>query len=65
VLELQADQIREAPAFNSMLDAGYITGLGSINVNNDGVDATRMLILIDIERLMTSADMGLVDSVLQ
>ena len=63
VLELQPEQIRAAPEFNSMLDAGYITGLGSIQTTVDGNEATRMLILIDIERLMSAADMGLVDAV--
>jgi purine-binding chemotaxis protein CheW len=34
------------------VDAGFITGIGSVN--------DRMLILMDIEGLMTSADMGLI-----
>jgi len=57
VLELAADQIRPAPEFNSMLDASYITGLGTVKSG----DSERMLILADIERLMTSTDMGLVE----
>jgi len=57
VLELAADQIRPAPEFNSMLDASYIMGLGTVKSG----DSERMLILADIERLMTSADMGLVE----
>ncbi len=57
VLELAADQIRPAPEFNSMLDASYITGLGTVKSG----DSERMLILADIERLMTSVDMGLVE----
>ena len=36
------------------LDAGYITGIGTVD--------DRMLILIDIEALMTSGDMGLIES---
>jgi purine-binding chemotaxis protein CheW len=61
VLELAPEQIRPAPEFNSMLDASYITGLGSVKSGGgDGPD--RMLILVDIEKLMTSADMALVEA---
>jgi purine-binding chemotaxis protein CheW len=62
VLELSAEQIRTAPEFNSRLDAGYITGLGCVKGAAEG-DAERMLILTDIERLMSAADMGLVESI--
>jgi purine-binding chemotaxis protein CheW len=55
VLELAPEQIRAAPAFDALLDAGYITGLASVKQG----DAERMLILLDIERLMRSSDMGL------
>jgi len=61
VLELAPEQIRAAPEFNSMLDAGYITGLGCMKGGADG-SAERMLILVDIERLMSSSDMALVTS---
>jgi purine-binding chemotaxis protein CheW len=57
VLPLTDEQVKPAPSFNSLLDASYITGLGS--VKNGEVD--RMLILADIERLMSSPEMGLVD----
>jgi purine-binding chemotaxis protein CheW len=60
VLELAAEQVKPAPEFNSLLDASYITGLGSVKQG----DAERMLILVDIERLMTSADMALVERAL-
>jgi purine-binding chemotaxis protein CheW len=56
VLELKAEQIKPAPEFNSLLDASYITGLGSVKNGEE----ERMLILVDIERLMSGADMGLV-----
>ncbi len=56
VLELTAEQIREAPEFNSLLDADFITGLGTAGTE----DRARMLILLDIERLMTSPAMGIV-----
>jgi purine-binding chemotaxis protein CheW len=60
VLELAPEQVRPAPEFNGMLDAGYITGLGTIKGGGAEPQA-RMLILIDIEKLMGSADMALVD----
>ena len=60
VLELAAAQIKEAPQFNALLDASYVTGLGTVLSGDD----ERMLILVDIERLMSSADMGLVGGAL-
>lgn len=55
VLSLAGDAIRPAPDFASAtFDTRYITGLAS-------VDET-LLILLDIERLMTSSDMALIDS---
>ena len=60
VLELGGDAIKPAPEFNGAIDAAYITGLGTIKVG----DAERMLILMDIEQMMTAADMGLMDDAL-
>jgi len=54
VLELAGDTIRPAPQLNATIDANYITGIGSV--------ADRMLILMDIEALMSSNDMGLMES---
>ncbi|MBL8511615.1 MAG: chemotaxis protein CheW [Betaproteobacteria bacterium] len=54
VLELNSEQIRTAPEFSAALDSSYIMGLGSIG--------ERMLILVDIEKLMSSSDMGLIDA---
>jgi purine-binding chemotaxis protein CheW len=68
VLELAAEQIRPAPEFNSMLDASYITGIGSVksggekSAEESDARADRMLILVDIEKLMSSADMALVNT---
>ncbi len=53
VITLPSGQIRPAPEFSSAFDTQYITGLGTIE--------QRMLILINIEKLMTGADMALVD----
>ena len=56
VLELTDEQIRPAPEFHSLLDASFITGLGTAGTQ----ETARMLILVDIEKLMTSAEMGIV-----
>jgi purine-binding chemotaxis protein CheW len=53
VLELTREHIKPAPELNSSIDGNYITGIGSV--------ADRMLILMDIEGLMSSADMGLIN----
>lgn len=54
VITLAADQVKPAPDFAAHLDTGYITGLGTVG--------ERMLILMDIEKLMSGNDMGLIDS---
>jgi purine-binding chemotaxis protein CheW len=59
VLELNGENIRPAPEFNGAVDANYITGLGTVKNG----DAMRMLILMDIEAVMQSPDMGLIDVV--
>ena len=60
VLELSPDQIKPAPEFNAAVDADFITGLGTVKTGS----TERMLILLDIEQLMGSADMGLVADVM-
>ena len=52
VMQLAPENIRSAPEIESVIDNGCILGLGSV--------AERMLILLDIEKLMSSVDMGLV-----
>ncbi|HEY2978224.1 MAG TPA: chemotaxis protein CheW [Burkholderiaceae bacterium] len=54
VLELQGDAVKAAPEMNSAVDLSFITGIGNV--------ADRMLILMDIEALMSSADMGLIEA---
>ena len=54
VISLAAEQIRPAPDFSSSFDMKYITGLGTVD--------ERMLILVDIEKLMTGSDMALMDA---
>ena len=51
VMELSVENIRSAPDVESAIDNGCILGLGSVG--------ERMLILLDIEKLMSNADMGL------
>jgi purine-binding chemotaxis protein CheW len=62
VLELSRDDIKPAPELNSNVDAGFITGIGTITQGHGESETERMLILMDIEGLMSSADMGLVGS---
>ena len=52
VLELGKDAIKPAPEMASAVDASFITGIGSVG--------ERMLILMDIEGLMASEEMGLI-----
>ncbi len=55
VMTLQASDIRPAPEFSGVLDAGQVTGLGTLGQGENA----RMLILMDIEAVMTSPEMGL------
>jgi len=55
VLTLSIEQIKEAPMLSASLDTRYILGLGTVE--------QRMLILVDIERLMSSRDMELMEEV--
>ena len=61
VLELGADNIKPAPRLHTSVDAGYITGMGCVTSG----EVERMLILVDIEALMSSAEMGLIDDRVQ
>ena len=53
VITLTPDQIKAAPEFGSTIDTQYVMGLGTVD--------DRMLILVDIEKLMTSQDMELME----
>ena len=50
VIPLNADQIRPTPEFGAAVDTRFISGIGTQD--------DRMLILLDIETLLDSADMG-------
>jgi purine-binding chemotaxis protein CheW len=56
VLALEADQIKAPPLFHAMLDTRYITGLGRVESN----EGTRLLILVDIEKFMSSDDIAVI-----
>ena len=53
VIQLEADELREPPEFGSVVETTYIEGLGT--------KGERMVIIVDIERLMSSDEMALVD----
>ncbi len=54
VLMLQSSQISPAPQFGSAFSTEHLMGIGTVG--------DRMLILVDIEKLMTSEEMALVES---
>jgi purine-binding chemotaxis protein CheW len=51
VTTLTPDQIKAPPNFSASLNTGYVIGLGTLE--------GRMLILMDIESLLSDSDMGL------
>lgn len=53
VTHLRDDQVCPTPAFAATVDTRYIQGLGTLD--------DRMLIVLDIEKLLLSAEMALVD----
>jgi purine-binding chemotaxis protein CheW len=54
VTTLQPDQVKPAPEMGTAFSTEYMMGLGTID--------ERMLILVDIDKLMSSPEMGLIDS---
>ena len=52
VMKLSADSLKSAPDVDSSIGSDAVLGLGSLG--------NRMLILLDIEKLMSGIDMGLV-----
>ena len=53
VVNLLPEQIRDTPQFSAAISTQYLTGIGTLG--------DRMLILIDIERLMSGQDMALIE----
>ena len=55
VTTLSQEDIRPAPDMGSIFETNYLIGLGTLN--------ERMLILIDIEKLMSSTEMGMIEKI--
>jgi purine-binding chemotaxis protein CheW len=53
VMTLLPEQVRPAPEMNTTFNNDFLIGLGTLE--------ERMLILVDIEKLMSSPEMGLLD----
>jgi purine-binding chemotaxis protein CheW len=53
VITLTPEQIKPAPAMGTTVDTDYLMGLGTVE--------ERMLILLDIDRLMSSDEIGLIE----
>jgi purine-binding chemotaxis protein CheW len=53
VITLTPEQIKPAPEMGAALNTDYLIGIGTID--------ERMLILVDIDKLMSSAEMALIE----
>jgi len=53
VITLTNEQLKPAPQMSSVIEDDYLLGLGTIE--------ERMLILLDIDKLMSSTEMGLIE----
>jgi purine-binding chemotaxis protein CheW len=57
VITLTPDQLRPVPEFNAAIASDHLLAIGAID--------ERMLILVDIEKLMSCAELGLAEPTLQ
>ena len=55
VMPLNASDVKEAPRLGSIVDSSYLTGVAAVN--------DRMVLLLDIERFLSSGDLDLLDGV--
>ena len=55
VISLTPEQVKPAPDMGGALNTDYLIGLGTVD--------ERMIILVDIDRLMSSEEMGVIDSI--
>ncbi|WP_192805103.1 chemotaxis protein CheW [Noviherbaspirillum aerium] len=55
VITLSPEQVKPAPEMGTALNTDHLIGLGTID--------ERMLILVDIDKLMSSAELGLMDEI--
>jgi len=53
VITLMPDQIKPAPEMGTAVDTGYLIGLGTLD--------QRMVILVDIDRLLSGAEIGVLE----
>ncbi|MES1161653.1 MAG: chemotaxis protein CheW [Rhizobacter sp.] len=56
VITLTPEQLRPVPEFNSSIASDHLLAIGAVD--------QRMLILVDIEKLMSSPEMGLIEQTL-
>ena len=56
VITLSPEQVKPAPEMGAAFNTDYLVGLGTLD--------ERMLILVDIDKLMSSAEMGLIEQVI-
>lgn len=54
VITLNAAQVKPAPQMGTLLNTDYLLGIGAVD--------ERMLILVDIDRLMSGKEMGLIEN---
>ena len=57
VVTFRPEQLRPVPEFNSMVDSDHLLAIGALE--------DRMVILVEIEKLMSGAETGLVEQTLQ
>jgi purine-binding chemotaxis protein CheW len=57
VITLTPEQLRPVPEFNSAIASDHLLAIGAVD--------NRMLILVDIEKLMTSSELGFAEQTLQ
>ena len=55
VITLSPEQIKPAPEMGTVVDTGYLIGLGTLE--------QRMLILVDIDKLMSSDEINLIEKI--
>jgi len=55
VITLSPEQIKPAPEMGTAFNTDYLIGLGTLD--------ERMLILVDIDKLMSSSEMGLIEKI--
>lgn len=56
VIALSSEQIKPATDMGTALNTDYLIGLGTLD--------QRMVILVDIDKLMSSAEMGLIEKMI-